>query len=307
MSTEDQEQIQNALGERMTIRRAQLGLDRPAAEPIAARLEVSDGVPVQCACGETYRANIVLTGDKPVTWPGQCERCRTRREEAARARDDAAATRARERAVSDLRSRLEALAIPPKYATVTLDTFEHHGSAEDKAVQRRMLTWSRRFLGLWPEVPAFTVFQGGFGTGKGHVAWALARAVVEQLGGTARFVKLPALVRELRDTWRRDSGLTYQRVLRSFTEPDLLVIDEASRHAFYGDQVHQHLYDVIDTRIDEERPTIVTTNEDDAGLAMVLRGALVSRLEYEGGIVPFGTASWRSRPQPHHQEPPPAA
>jgi DNA replication protein DnaC len=110
-------------------------------------------------------------------------------------------------------------------------------------------------------------------------------------------VKLPVLIRELRDTWNRDSGKTYDQVLAGYVETDLLVIDEVSRHAFYGNQIHQHLYDVIDTRIEYRRPTILTTNESEEGLVEVIRPALFNRVEGEGGVVPFGETSWRSRPR----------
>lgn len=305
--SDDQDRISDALAERMALRKQQLGLDRPAAEPVGDGLKVEGTEAVTCRCGEVYRASVLHNGRQLIPWPSSCAKCRARKEQAEAEAADAAVIRLEERAAGGLKRRLAALEVPPKYADVSLDTFEHHGSPQDVYVQGRALNWARRYLGLWPDVDAFAVFQGGYGTGKGHVAWSIAKAVVTDIGGTAKVVKLPAMVRELRDTWRKDSATTYDAVLRTFLEPDLLVIDEASRHAFYGQQIHQHLYDVVDTRIELGKPTLMTTNEDDEGLQDVLKGALWNRLEGEGGVVPFGDASWRSRTRPDEPTPPAAA
>jgi DNA replication protein DnaC len=77
----------------------------------------------------------------------------------------------------------------------------------------------------------------------------------------------------------------------------LQVIDEVSRHAFYGQSIHQHLYDVIDHRIEYRRPTILTTNEEDDGLEAILRPALLDRVKLHGGVLEFGNASYRARPR----------
>jgi DNA replication protein DnaC len=299
----DQTQIADALERRVAQRKRELGLDTPAAEPVAESIAVQGRTPMTCRCGASYLATMVLQAGKPMPWPSSCETCRGTKAKLEAEQRLERAKDAEVRAQASLRQRLADLAVPPKYQDVSLATFALHGSPEDQRVQQRAHGWALRYLGLWPDVQLFSVLQGGYGTGKGHIAWSIAKHLVEELGATARVVKLPALVRELRDTWRKDSATTYDTVLQRFIAPDLLVIDEASRHAFYGQQIHQHLYDVVDTRIELDRPTILTTNEDEEGLAEVLKGALFNRLEGEGGIVPFGTASWRSRPRPEEPEP----
>ncbi|MBK9693668.1 MAG: ATP-binding protein, partial [Gemmatimonadetes bacterium] len=155
---------------------------------------------------------------------------------------------------------------------------------------------ARRYVAAWPQVEVLLLFQGGPGTGKGHLAWSLAKAVVSDHGGSARVVKLARLIRDLREPWRSKEGAGEERRLRAYRVPDLLVIDEVSRHAFYGQSVQQHLYDVLDDRLEHQRPTILTTNETDAGIAEILGPALLDRLQGSGGVVRFGDASWRTRP-----------
>lgn len=299
--SDDQDQITARLEERAAKKRAELGLEQPAAEPVGTDLAVGAPEDLVCECGATYQGTLLRNKDAVVRFPPRCSTCRERDlsaaqlREAEREREHQAQRESREQRARA--TRLELLAVPRLYAEATLDSFQQWGDEASQQLQLRVLGYARRYLAQWPEVAAFVVFRGPFGAGKGHIAWAIAKGVVTDLGATARVVKLPALVRQLRDTWRRDSDRTYDTILAQYVDCDLLVIDEASRHAYYGQQIHQHLYDVVDARIEQRRPTILTSNEDDDGLTEVLRPALVNRLEGEGGIIEFPNASWRSRPR----------
>lgn len=289
--SDDQEPIATALADRAARKRAALHLDRPPGEPAGDQLATEETEAI-CRCGTRYPVSVVRNGDRVIRMPARCERCRGT---AAQAKAAEATDRQADQARRDLGARWAELDVPKKYQAVTLETFEHHGPEEDRRLQMRALSWAQRYLGQWPDVADFVVLRGPPGTGKGHVAWSLCKALVTEHGARVRNVKLPVLVRRLRDTWGRDAKPSYEQVLAGYTTCDLLVIDEVSSHAFYGQQIHQHLYDVIDTRIEACRPTLLTTNEDEAGLAAILRQALFNRLQGEGGFVDFGQASWRSR------------
>jgi len=146
-------------------------------------------------------------------------------------------------------------------------------------------------------VTSLYVFQGPPGTGKGHVVWSLAKVIAGTHGATVAVVKCADLVRSIRASWRDPEATAEEQVIARYRNLDFLVVDEVSRHAFYGQQIHQHLYDVLDYRIERRRPTILTSNEDDAGLGEILRPALADRLQGEGGVLEFGTESWRVRPR----------
>lgn len=190
---------------------------------------------------------------------------------------------------------IAALDVPPLYQGVTLDGFEMHGDPAARQCQARVLQLARRYVGSWPDVPSIVVFIGTPGTGKGHVAWSLAREVVENLDGTARVCVLSDVIRDLRDSWRQqDDGPTESERLRRYRGPDLLVIDEVSRHSFYG-QPQQHLYDLIAWRELYKKPTIITTNESGDALADVLGPALSSRALAHDVPWQFGSADYRPR------------
>jgi DNA replication protein DnaC len=255
-----------------------------------------------CSCGrgftQTRFEGFPSEGDGEGRWlPKTCEMCRGQDAEARRAAMEAQRIQAEE----TLRAqRLAALGVPTLFAGVSLESFQVHGEVEDRTKLHRVLQVARRYLGLWPDVEPLIVFTGAPGTGKGHVSWSIAKALTVH-GAMVRVVKLPALIRDLREAWRDRQGPSEGERLRRYREPDLLVLDEVSRHALYG-QPTQHLYDVIDDRLEWCRPTILTTNESDNGLAELLGGALLDRIQGGGGLLDFGDSSWRARPTPGESE-----
>lgn len=250
-----------------------------------------------CGCGNAFtQQGIVSAGRWTLTHPMRCESCQAAAEDRlARSmgekREDQAAQR-REATAREVQSAVLALAVPPLYAGVTLDGFEMHGAAADRTCQGRVLQIGRRYLANWPEVDSVVLLRGGPGTGKGHWAWSVAQSLANQ-GVRIAVVKLADLIRELRASWRDREADSEATVLDHYRRLDLLVLDELSRHAFYGERIHQHLYDVLDHRIEHQRPTILTSNEDDTGLEDILRPALVSRLLGNGQVLEFGTADYR--------------
>jgi DNA replication protein DnaC len=254
---------------------------------LAAR-EGFESQPATCGCGETFtQSRQQREGRAPGLWfPPQCLDCTAKDSRAAEAANVAArASRC-----------LAELAPPPLYRDATLDNLEPHGDDANKSRLSRLAILGRRYLTDWP-YPAqqVLVFIGGPGTGKGHLAWSVAKGVAA-LGGSVRVAKLASVIRDLRDAWRRDDGPTEEARLKVWRNLDLLVLDEVSRHAFYGEPM-RHLYDLLDYRLEWVRPTIITTNETDAGLSEILGPALMDRLVGAGGLVDFGAVSYRRRPR----------
>lgn len=252
---------------------------------------------VVCACGNGYtQRGIVSAGRWTLTHPMRCESCQERAEAAlSRAmaeKQDDRDDHLRELSARRVQVAVDTLAVPPLYVGVTLDGFVLHGSATDQARQGRILQLGRRYVANWPEVEAVVLLRGGPGTGKGHWSWAVAQVLATH-GVRTAVVKLADLIRELRASWRDREAASEAAVLARYRSVDLLVLDELSRHAFYGERIHQHLYDVLDYRIEYKRPTILTSNEDDAGIEEILRPALVSRLMGNGQVMEFGTADYR--------------
>lgn len=262
----------------------------PLATDAALTVERRDAT---CDCGTAFHQSK-LAG--LTTWlPVCCDACTDRR---LAAEADARYRRleAEESRQRDERARrmVQALNVRPKYADATVGNFVVHGTPSEAAAQGRVLQLVRRYLGTWPDVAPILAFTGHPGTGKGHMAWAIAREIAATHAVPVQVVKLADLIRRIRATWRKD-GEAEEAVLEFYRRQSLLVIDEVSSHAFYGQNVHQHLYDILDDRLEHHRPTILTSNESDEGLAAILRPALWDRLHDGGGVLEFTWGSWRSR------------
>lgn len=224
---------------------------------------------------------------EPVDLPS-CEVCRAERQ----AQWDEA--RRQEERVERRDRLLVQLDVPALFADARFDTFHLHGSSSDRTTllhaQRRAWEW----VNLWPSIHAVQAWVGGPGTGKNHLLYAIARELVVEHLVSARVVNLSDLVRELRLGWRDTTGPSESLVLDRYRAFGWLAIDEVSLHAFRGEP-KQHLYDVINHRLEQKRPTILTSNETPAALLDLLGPALVSRINGSGGVVDFGDADYRQR------------
>jgi len=187
---------------------------------------------------------------------------------------------------------LEVLEVPPLYAEAEIANFMPHGGTDNEKRISKIAAGAARYVQRWPNVPGIAVFMGDNGTGKTHLAWAIAKDVVRMHGNTTKVVVLPDLIRELREGWSHPAADPESYVLERYRDPALLVVDEVSRHAYYGEPT-QHLYHLINHRMNWLRPTILTTNETIEGLAESLGSALMSRITGEKAIWDFGNVDHR--------------
>lgn len=190
---------------------------------------------------------------------------------------------------------IEELATPPLFRDAQIATTELLGSDESQKRINRAISLASKVInttvhGLRP--PPLVAFIGQPGNGKTRLLYAIANELAEKHGRSAVVVKLSALVRDLRASWRSKDGPDEDARLARYTRADFLGIDEISRHAFYGQQIHQHLWDVINARLEDEKPTVITSNEDPSGLAEILGPAISSRLKL-GGMVQFPDEDFR--------------
>lgn len=223
----------------------------------------------------------------------RCDDCLRAAEEerkAALAERERLADQARQQ--SRIERATKALNVPPLYVDASFDTWLFHGPPEAHAVQDKMREKGRTYLRKWPTVPSLVLLRGEPGTGKGHWVWSVAKDVASR-GDLVTVIKCADMIRRLRASWKNKEAESEEHVLRELRTIPLLVIDELSTHAFYGDSVSQHLLDVLDHRLEWRRPTIITTNEDVPGLQHILRPALWDRVFASGAVLDFGTVSYR--------------
>ena len=159
----------------------------------------------------------------------------------------------------DLRRRQRILSstIPKRYAHCTLSSFIEK-STELKVARTRV----QEFIDLWPgpDEGRGLLLMGPCGVGKTHLAVAaLIEIINSNKSGRLLFSNFQDLIQEIQASFDSDQVQSKSEILRPLLEADLLVLDEL------GSQkpttfVQDILYYVINTRYNEERATIFTTN-----------------------------------------------
>lgn len=136
------------------------------------------------------------------------------------------------------------------------------------------------------------VFTGNTGTGKTHLACAIANELLRQ-GKSALFVRAYEVLRTIRDTWKSGEK-TELAVIREFVAPDLLILDEVGVQ--YGSESERiELFKVVNGRYDEVKPMIMLSNLATPRLLEYLGERIYDRLLDAGGrVVTFDWKSWRS-------------
>ena len=148
--------------------------------------------------------------------------------------------------------------------------------------------------GSWIDDRESAIFVGESGTGKTHLAIALAVRACQQ-GRRVRFTTLAALANELQEA---ESRRELARVVGRYARTELAVLDELGYLAL-PDGAAELVFQVISER-NERGSLIVTTNLPFGEWTKVfpdarLAKAVVDRLTHRAHIIETGSESWRFR------------
>lgn len=238
-----------------------------------------------CETHGDYTAKGFAVG-RVTHWMG-CPAC-SKQAQAERGLADAA------RGVAEAQRRLESslnqAGIPVRYRRKTFESFIVENDAQERALCVAM-EFAANFE-THRRSGTVIVFSGVPGTGKSHLAIAIAQAVMAR--HTALYTSAIDAVRMIRNTWRRDSERTETQVLDMLAGVDLLVLDEVGVQ--YGTEAEQvNLFDIIDKRYRALMPTILLTNQGKSGLKTFLGDRSFDRLREGGHWVIFDWESYRGR------------
>jgi DNA replication protein DnaC len=136
------------------------------------------------------------------------------------------------------------------------------------------------------------IMVGGVGTGKTLLASAMLDKLVDKHDCT--IIKVIDLVRSLKATWSKESNATEEQLIDYYCKQDLLIIDEVGSQ-FGSDTEKLFIFDIIDGRYQDMKPTILISNLDIEGVKECIGDRCVDRLREGGGsMIAFNWKSLRS-------------
>jgi DNA replication protein DnaC len=239
---------------------------------------------MECAEHGPYQSSGMRYMGKREIWT-PCPDCEDARLAANR---QAEAEKKADRARQELEFQIGEAAIPQRFIGRTLDNF-NASTAEQQAALRIAVEFVQDFEANAKRGSSL-IFSGLPGTGKSHLATAILQALMPQHCGL--YTTCMGVIRAVRGTWRKDSDRSEQQVLNIYAEVPLLVLDEIGVQ--YGTDGEQTiLFDVLDRRYRDMKPSIFLTNQDKKGFKEFIGERTFDRLTETSRWVPFDWASYR--------------
>ncbi|MCP1376015.1 ATP-binding protein [Dyella lutea] len=202
----------------------------------------------------------------------------------------------RQHAEQQMRSRrmreiVAAAEIPARFRDDSLENFN-----ATNAGQRLVHGVCCAYAKTWPEQlqkGGGLLMTGQPGTGKTHLACAIAHAVMANHMSTVKYGTVSSLSRGIRATYGARSEKSESEAMADLVRPDLLIIDEVGAQSGSSHEM-QLLFEVIDSRYRELKPTILISNLNAKQLEEFIGQRAMDRFSECGPVLAFDWASHRS-------------
>jgi DNA replication protein DnaC len=239
----------------------------------------------QCKKHGEYIGSFFAINSKKDRMGGSCPQCEKEKREAEEAEE--MKNNRREAEAKKIRRR-ENAGITPRYANKTFETY-----IATTEQQKTALRAAQELTGaiLSGKQGNNLIFSGSVGTGKTHLACSMIDSIIDKK--RARLTTVMEIIRVFKSTWRNNSEESEQDVIDALEYYDLLIIDEVGVQ-FGSDTEKLFIFDVIDARYQQCKPTVIISNLDINGITDCLGQRVIDRLREDGGqLVGFDWASYR--------------
>lgn len=157
--------------------------------------------------------------------------------------------------------------VPRRYQDCSLDSYETmHKTAN--ASLKKALSIARRFAEGYPVETAGKglLFTGSSGLGKTHLAVSILKSLIAERGVTGVFWEHKELLDSLRAIYSNRTAGAEDKLLRSVTTCDLLVLDDLG-DITPSDWSWDTTSYILNSRYNENLSTIITTNLENGACA----------------------------------------
>lgn len=216
-------------------------------------------------CGKTlYHECLVIAGKALVWWLNQPQRCDcekavefwkrwdAKQEERQKAQALVEEQEKRRQRIADILGRS---GIKKRYLSRSFENFIVND------VNRKAYEIAKSYVDNWQENKdkgEGLYFEGTCGTGKTHLAVAIAMKLINQ--GVPVICKTSIdLLASIKQSYERDSTVNEEDVIEAYNTVDLLVIDDLGKERATEWSV-PILYRIINDRYENMLPTVITTN-----------------------------------------------
>lgn len=154
---------------------------------------------------------------------------------------------------------LQQARIPKRYQHCDFEAFEHEGTF--RSLGPAYLA-ARRFVEEYPVETAGLLLIGPIGVGKTHLAVGIVRELMVQKSVPCLFYDYRELLKEIQNSYNASVQTTEMDVLRPVFETEVLVLDELGA-VKPTEWVWDTVSHILNTRYNDKRTTIITTNYPD--------------------------------------------
>jgi len=149
---------------------------------------------------------------------------------------------------------LDAARIPPRFRECSFHNYYPKNDSQYFAH-----SFASRLVDDYPAVDAGLLFMGSVGVGKTHLAIAMLKDLIQQKGVNCLFYESGSLLKAIQDSYNPVSQTSEMRVLAPVYQAEVLVLDELGA-TVPTNWVRDTLYQIINTRYNNKKLTIFTTN-----------------------------------------------